>query len=52
MILELLLFAKEPNMTCLQWKEVVETVEQSDLSEKHKDAFLRKIKVPSRCIKS
>jgi|TARA_E500000178_G_C16342835_1_gene453988 hypothetical protein len=53
MIELMLLLSKQPNMTCLQLKEVVEVVEEStQLSQKEKKNLLERISIPSECIKS
>lgn len=54
-MLELFLLTNQPNiaMSCQQWKETVEVVEESEmLSDRDKDTIIKDMRIPSRCIKS
>ena len=54
-MLELFLLTNQPNiaMSCQQWKETVEVVEESPiLSDREKDGIIKDMRIPSRCIKS
>jgi len=54
-MLELFLLTNQPNiaMSCQQWKETVEVVEESTiLSDRDKDTIIKDMRIPSRCIKS
>ena len=54
-MLELFLLTNQPNiaMSCQQWKETVEVVEESPiLSDRDKDTIIKDMRIPSRCIKS
>jgi len=54
-MLELFLLTNQPNiaMSCQQWKETVEVVEESPiLTDRDKDSIIKDMRIPSRCIKS
>ncbi len=54
-MLELFLIINQPNiaMSCQQWKETVEVVEESPiLTDRDKDSIIKDMRIPSRCIKS
>ena len=54
-MLELFLLINQPNiaMSCQQWQETVEVVEESEmLSDRDKDTIIKDMRIPSRCIKA